>query len=545
MNLSKSLFSRNGLLIAWLVLVVVQLPIREVMPPDEPRFANQAQSMRSKGEWVVPYISVDINVDKPPMIFWGAAIASLPFDRVTPAASRIPSAIASLIVLLLTVRLGRRLWGSDTIAYGGALIALTGIEFFQKSQWCSCDMTMAAFAFMALTLWSEASFDEPPIGSPRLSIALGWAAIGFGLLSKGPVTLLWAFLFVLAEAIARKRFRPLLRVLANPGIGLMILIIGAWLFALGQRAGWAFVYDATIHQSVHRYMKAWNSVQPWWFYSYQMPSDLLPWAAFLPAAIAMVFRKRTAADQRDTIAARSLGLFTLFGVAFFSGSSGKRGVYVMESFPAVSLLIAAAVIRAGLGGVGFLVMAAIGIVAGVVAPVAIASDAVRLPPALIAAAGTSGAVALVIAGLALASGAALGFYLLKRGRTEQALASAVAGAIVLVFLAGTVGGSTWSRMQSAEPFCEKIDVAVPKDALLAAEDAKFEQIMFYTLRPTIFVDSDEKCLDLLRTGRCRYAVITRERYDRVRGISPVDGLAILASGAINGGEFVLIGPRER
>ena len=167
-----------------------------------------------------------------------------------------------------------------------------------------------------------------------------------------------------------------------------------------------------------------------------------------------------------------------------------------------------------------------------------------VPPALIAAAGTSGAVALVVAGLALASGAVLGFYLLKRGRPEQALASAVLGAIVLVFVAGTAGGATWSRMQSAKPFCEKIDAAIPKDALLAAEDAKFEQIMFHTLRPTIFVDSDEKCLDLLRTGRCRYAVITRDRYERVRGMPPIDGLAVLSAGAINGGDFVLVGPRE-
>jgi 4-amino-4-deoxy-L-arabinose transferase-like glycosyltransferase len=541
---AESLFSRKGLLFAWVALVVIQLPIREVTPPDEPRFANQAQSMRSTGEWVVPYISVDINVDKPPMLFWGAAIASLPFDRVTPTASRVPSAIASLIVLLLTVRLGRRLWGSDTIAYGGALVALTGIEFFQKAQWCSCDMTMAAFSFMAITLWGEASFDEPPIGGRGLSIALGWAAIGFGILSKGPVALFWTLFFVLAEAISRKRFRPLLRIVWNPGIGLMLIIVGAWLFALGQRAGWDFVYEVTIHQTVHRYVKAWNSVEPWWFYSYQMPSDLLPWTAFLPAAIAMVFRKRAAPDERDTIAARSLALFTLFGVAFFSGSSGKRGVYVMESFPAVSLLIAAAVIRVGLGGLGFLLMAAIGIAAGVLAPVAIASGAVRVSPALIDAAGISGAVALVIAGLAVASGAALGYSFLKRGRRELALASAVSGAIVFMFLAGTLGGAVWSRMQSAKPFCERIAAAVPRDALVAAEGTKFEQIMFYTLRPTIFVDSDEQCLDLLKTGRCRYAVITRERYERVRRVSPVDGLPILAGGTINGGEFVLLGPRE-
>ena len=538
MTLSDRLFSRTGLILAWLVLVVIQLPIREVMPPDEPRFANQAQSMRTTGDWVVPYISIDVNVDKPPMLFWGTAIASLPFDRVTPTASRVPSAIASLVVLLLTVRLGRRLWGSDAIAYGGALIALTGIEFFQKAQWCSCDMTMAAFAFTALTLWGEALFAEPPIRSQSISIALGWAAIGFGILAKGPVALFWACFWVLAEAIARKRFRPLLSIFVNPGIALMLLIVGAWLFALGQRAGWAFVYEATIHQNLHRYMKAPNSIHPWWFFATATPADFLPWTAFLPAALALVFTKRQGADDEgSTIATRALALFTLFGVLFFSSSSGKRGVYVMETFPAISLLIAAAVVWAGLGRVGFALMAALGVVLGVIAPLAF-----HFPPALKAAAGTLGAVALVAAGVSLAVGAAIGFFQLRQGRSAAALASAICGAATVVFLAGTVGGAAWSRMQSAKPFGEQIAAATPAGELIAAEDAKFEQIMFYSLRPTVYVDSDEKCVSLLKSGRCRYAVILRERYDRVRGEPPVDQLAILAEANINQDAYVLIGP---
>jgi hypothetical protein len=118
----------------------------------------------------------------------------------------------------------------------------------------------------------------------------------------------------------------------------------------------------------------------------------------------------------------------------------------------------------------------------------------------------------------------------------------VAGAMVLMFLAGTVGGLAWTRMQGAKPFCARIEAATPAGELLAAEDAKFEQIMFYTLRPTIFVDSDEKCVDLLRSGRCRYAVILRERYERVRSAAPVARLAVLVEGEINRDGYVLIGP---
>ena len=541
--LSKQLFSRTGLIAAWALLVVVPLPIREVMSPDESRFAHQAQSMKTSGEWIVPYIGDDKNVDKPPVLFWSVVIASLPFDRVNEATSRVPSALGALVVLLLTARLGRRLWGVDTIGYGGALVALTGVEFFQKAQWCSCDMTLAAFAFTAITLWSEALFCESPLERPLLRIALGWGAVGFGILTKGPVALLWPLFWVLAEAIARRRFRPLARIAWNPGVGLAFLIVSVWIYGLGVRAGWDFVYEATIHQNLHRYTNAWNSVQPWWFYSYQMPADLLPWAAFLPAAIAIAIRRAAAPnDERSTLAARAAALFTLFGILLFSGSSGKRGVYMMEAFPAISLLIVAAVVQAGLGSLGFVLMAAFGIVLGVVAPVALASGVVAIPQALAAAAGISGAIALVVSGLALATGACYGLVMLRRGRRDAAIASAIGGTLVTLFLAGTAGGATWSRMQSARPFCERMDAASPKGERIAVDNAKFEQFMFYTLRKTAVYRSDAELVGILTSDRCRYAILLRERYDRMRQAPPIEALAILAEGRISRHEYVLVGP---
>jgi 4-amino-4-deoxy-L-arabinose transferase-like glycosyltransferase len=546
MMLPERLFSRTALIAAWLFLVLVQLPIREVMPPDESRFAHQAQAMRMSGDWVVPHIGDDKNVDKPPVLFWSIVLASLPFDRVTETASRVPSAIGALIVLLLAARLGRRLFRSDAVAYGGALVTLTGIEFFQKSQWCSCDMTMAAFAWIAITLWGESLFGDPQPPRPALYVALGWVAVGFGILTKGPVALLWAALWVIAEAIARRRPRPLLRLVLNPGPAIALLIVGAWLYGLGARAGWPFVYEATIHQNLDRYAHAWNSVQPFWFFAYQTPADLLPWVAFIPAAIALAIRRGSAAgDERLATGSRTLALFALFGLLFFSSSSGKRGVYVMEAFPAISLLIAAAVVQCGLGSLGFVLMAAIGLILGVGAPAAIAFGAFKIPPELKAAAGALGPVALVLGGLALTAGAAAGLSLLRRGRREAALASAVAGALVTLFLAGTIGGATWSRMQGARPFCERMAAAAPAGERVAVEGAKFEQFMFYTLRKTADFNDDAELSAILASGRCRYAIMLKQRYDRMRGAAPVDGMAILASAPISEKTYVLVGPAQR
>ena len=543
MTLAERLFSRPGLIAAWVLLVVVQLPIREVMPPDESRFAHQAQAMRDTGDWVVPHIGDNMNVDKPPVLFWSVVIASLPFERVTDTTSRVPSAVAALVVLLLTARLGSRLWGSRVIGYGGAFVTLTGVEFFQKAQWCSCDMTMAAFAFAALTLWGEAAFREPAPSRPGLRIALGWVAVGFGILTKGPVALLWPLFWVLAEAIARRRFRPLSRIVFSPGVGIAFLIVGGWIYGLGLRAGWSFVYEATIHQNLDRYANAWNSVHPWWFYGYQMPADLVPWALFLPAAIATAMGRGAAVeDERGKIAARSASLFVVFALLLFSGSSGKRGVYMMESFPAVSLLVAAAVLGSGFGTLGFILMGLLGVAIGAVAPLAIVFRAIAVPDVLAAASGWLGLAALIVGGLALASGALSGLALLRRGRREAALASAVSGTLVALLLAGTVGGAVWSRMQAARPFCALMDAAAPKGERIAVDHAKFEQFMFYTLRKTTEYWTDDELVGILASGRCRYAILTHERYDRMRGSPPIDGMKLLAEGRISRGAFVLLGP---
>ena len=132
--MTKTAQGRLLLLILWVALVAALLPVREVMPPDEPRFTDQAQEMKEDRDWIVPKIGGIPSPDKPPGLFWAVDLASLPLPRVSEFTARIPSALASLVVLLLTVRLGRRLFGSEEIGLGGALILLTGFEFFQRAE---------------------------------------------------------------------------------------------------------------------------------------------------------------------------------------------------------------------------------------------------------------------------------------------------------------------------------------------------------------------------------------------------------------------------
>jgi 4-amino-4-deoxy-L-arabinose transferase-like glycosyltransferase len=538
----------------WLLLVLALIAVREVMPPDESRFAHQAQVMRDTGDWIVPRIGDVPIADKPPLLFWSIDVVSLPWEHVKEWTARVPSALASLAVLLLVARMGRRLWGSTAIGVGGAAVLLTGIEFFQKSQWVSCDMLMTALAWTALTCWREALFDDEAVPAAkwrrRGKIALGWAAAGAGILAKGPVALLWPAFWVVAEAGARRRFRPLLALLRPEGPALLLAIVGSWLAAVGARAGVAFVTNAVFTQSVTRYLSAPNSVEPWHFYFGQLPSDLLPWCFLLPAVLALIaVRSRGPSGDPETTATRASALFVLLGFLFFSASTGKRGVYLLPSFPVWALLTAGAFLRAGGSKPpsrwwrdgALLAMAALGLLLAV-APFLVLSGALPGAQRVTAFAGAADLIAFAVGGLSLAAGAMAAVLLARWGRPERSLAAVVAGLAGLLLVIGTFGGAAWNRYQGGRDYGRRIGALVPADGRIAIERGKFELILFYSRRHGTEIETLPQLLDELSSGRCSFVILSEKRLEAIRSLAPLRDMSPLLTARLGGATYTLLGP---
>jgi 4-amino-4-deoxy-L-arabinose transferase-like glycosyltransferase len=512
------------------------------MPPDEPRHTHQAQEMKEDGDWVVPKIAGNTYPDKPPMLFWTINLASLPLPRVNELTARIPSALASLVVLLMTVRLGRRLFGSEEIGLGGALILLTGIEFFQKTEWVACDMLLTAGVFVALTCFREALFENGRM------LLLGWCAAAAAVLTKGPVGLCWPLLWVGSEAVARRRWRPLLRLLHLPGIAAFTLMVGGWYVAFGLRAGGGNLYNTIITQNVTRYVSAWNSVAPWYFYLYQTPVDLLPWTLFLPAALALVLlHLRRDGAGSDPIPIRASALFATIAFAFFSGSTGKRGVYLLQMFPVVSLLIAAAYLTAGrpasIGkgwrSAGLAGMAALGLAIGFGLPLFAGSGRTT---SLTAHLGGWDVAAFALGGFGLAAGAILALRLARQGRPEISLRSAATGVALLLFVAGSVGGFAGNRTQRAREFGRSVAALVPAGERIAVERGKFEQILFYSERKGRECETEAQLLEALGSGRYRYALLSEAGYRDFHDHEPFREMPLLLTARLGGSALHLLGP---
>jgi 4-amino-4-deoxy-L-arabinose transferase-like glycosyltransferase len=74
--------------------------------------------------------------------------------------------------------------------------------------------------------------------------------------------------------------------------------------------------------------------QPFWYFAGALPLHLMPWAALLPGALLLAWRRRSSPSDRFLLA------WVVFIVVFFSITTEKRALYVLPTFPAWALLFA-------------------------------------------------------------------------------------------------------------------------------------------------------------------------------------------------------------
>jgi 4-amino-4-deoxy-L-arabinose transferase-like glycosyltransferase len=295
------------------------------------------------GEWAVPHVNGVITTDKPPLFFWLIALVSLPWGEVTSVTARLPSALAALGTLWLTMRLGRRFYGPRTAALAGALLA-TSYMFWDKARSSQIDSLLCLLIWVALSAFEAFRAGD---AQGRRAALVFWLAIALAVLAKGPVGLLLPLgvaLVTLAwdRLLGRWRdFGPLVGPLA------FLAVAGAWMVWSSVGTGGEYsVWGALQEHFVNRGLHGMHHKQPPWYYLEVLPIHLMPWSGLLPGALVLAWRRRRRPAERF------LWVASLFVVLFFTVSTEKRDLYILPAYPAFALLMAglvAAVCRWGEG----------------------------------------------------------------------------------------------------------------------------------------------------------------------------------------------------
>ena len=329
------------------VLLLAGLGRLDADAPDEPRALQIAEEMRS-GEHgpeglVVLHLNGEVYTQKPPLYYWLAALAGAPGGRVTELAARLPSALAGVFVVWLTLLLGTRMLGSGAGVLGAAIL-LTSWEFAYLGRRVQFDVLLTAFELAALaSFW----WLDRGIGSARRHQVVLHAALGLAVLTKGPVGFLVPALTIAAFLLWERRPGDLRRAFPLWGLLLSVLPGLLWISAATALAPSGYAGTAVGENVIGRFFSGTSHVRPFWYYLWNFPVHFLPWTLAWPVVFFVGRRSVFAAGADDST--QRAWRFLLAGIAaslvFFSISAGKRSVYLLPVFPAAALLCADALLR--------------------------------------------------------------------------------------------------------------------------------------------------------------------------------------------------------
>lgn len=343
-----------GLLCLPVVFLLAPLPI------DETRYLAVAWEMRFSGEFLVPHLNGALYWQKPPLLFW-LINAGWTLTGVHAWTARALVLGLALVDLVLLQRLTLRL-GASRDAARNALWLLAGAFYFALfANMIMFDVLLTTWVLLALL-----GLCDLVEGRSRRGVLIVGVAIGLGILSKGPVTLLgiggaallapWWSADRLLDRRARYYGALALAVLLGASIAL------AWAIPAAIHGGEEYARAIFLNQTLDRI----NGVKgtsahrrPLWWYLVVFPAMVLPWPLIVRAS-----RARLRVLLSGSTPLRFALAWCVPTLIVFSLVSGKQPHYLLPLIPAVALAIAVGVdaqalrLRVGLFGA---LLAALGI----------------------------------------------------------------------------------------------------------------------------------------------------------------------------------------
>jgi 4-amino-4-deoxy-L-arabinose transferase-like glycosyltransferase len=418
--------------------------------------------------WVVPILSGEVRLQKPPLPYWCAAIL-FRLTGVTEGAARFVPALLGALATVLLFDLTRMLYGRK-VAWIAALIWPTTYLIVDDYRLAMADPYLAFFTLAAVWSWVRASLGESidKAGSkrPSLFVLLFYVCVALGALAKGPLIFLHAVIPIIAFHICFRWRVPR---------GLTSHLIGVILF-LAVALPWPL---AVMHQ-VPNAMQLWRyesvgeisgenqeGLRAWWYYLLNLPLLAMPWVALWVCSLLHPFR-----NKRATV------LFPIlwygFSVLFFTVVGQKKLPYLLPIMPAQVMMIAIAAVellhaarrRERFRSALVWAQVIIGIGWAIVLPVLIVKQhAVGVVP--LAAAGTAIVLAIWAAWTARSGGS-------TRWLVWQTLAYA---AILLVF--NNIVQTATANNRSPKPVCQELSAVAAQSHAAILVDRLPEEAAFY------------------------------------------------------------------
>ncbi len=308
--------------------------------PDEPRYAWVARDMVETGDWVTPRLYGKPWFEKPPLLYWGAALSFKLFG-VSEVAARLPSAVYALLATFALAWLALRLYGAETARWLLLLLPTTvgmiGFSHAAATDMPFSGMLTIAMVCAAVVLGLTRDENTPILPRTRwLALLLFGFFLGLAVLAKGPAAILLSGGAVFFWALFTKRWRDAFRLFHPAAIASFCFTALPW-YLLCARRNPGFFRIFIIEHNFKRFLTPeFQHIQPFWFYGPILLIAFVPWTPiFLAVAKDLINRWNTSSAHSQLY----LCCWAAFPIVFFSASKSKLPGYVLPAILPLALLL--------------------------------------------------------------------------------------------------------------------------------------------------------------------------------------------------------------
>ena len=314
---------------------------------SEDRFAEITREMVQSGDYLRPRLNGEPHFHKPLLSYWAIAAASEATGRLTELAARLPSAVAAIIALAATIRLGAALWGAAVGRLAGWLL-LGSYGFLFWARTAAADMENLAAVILAVA-WFRLREHRP-----TLSLYLVFGLVcAVGAQAKGLAAIALPVVVLAPHLLRHRRWRehvqpgPLaLSLVAAGGVYLAPFLLGEW-----ERGGLS-VFDAfragdpesglymVFQENVRRFYAPHDHRGSVFTYAGALPVLLLPWSLVFFASLGDCVRDRLRIDPETKWILWAVAIV----FALFTLSGSRRSYYILPILPFCTLLMSAVLV---------------------------------------------------------------------------------------------------------------------------------------------------------------------------------------------------------
>jgi 4-amino-4-deoxy-L-arabinose transferase-like glycosyltransferase len=311
--------------------------------------AEAAREMLLTGDYTTLHVNGVRYLEKAPLMYWLVALSYRVFG-VNEFATRLPTVVALLLLVLLAMRWGRQAFGPRAGVYAGLFVSTTvGYYLFTR--------VLIPEAILSLLIATAFYLFLTALEGSRSSWRWygGYACLALAVLTKGLIALVFvgiasvAYLFLAGEWRRWREFRLF------SGLALFLAIAAPWHLLASIRNPhffwFYFVNEHFLRFLGKRYPVDYNRVPALLYWSLHLVW-LFPWSVCLPLVFRNAVRdfRRTDNELREvqprpSFGARTILLYWIWGgvvLTFFAFSTSQE-YYTFPGYFPILLLLASAV----------------------------------------------------------------------------------------------------------------------------------------------------------------------------------------------------------